>query len=74
MAKCLQKLPPKEIENLNYLTTFKDFESIAKTYPLKNSRPLASWKNLTYVLVKLIIILNITPYILWRRYNFDNKT
>lgn len=41
MAKFLEKLPQKEIENLNDFITLKDFESIIKTYSPKSSRPEA---------------------------------
>lgn len=41
MEKFLEKLPPKEIENLNDLTTTKDFESMMKIYPQKTSKPMA---------------------------------
>lgn len=41
MTKFLEKLPQKEIENLNDFITLKDFESIIKTYSQKNSRPVA---------------------------------
>lgn len=41
MAKLLEKLPPKEIENMNDLITIKDFESTIKTYPSKKLKAIS---------------------------------
>lgn len=40
MAKLLEKLPPKEIENMNDIT-IKDFESTIKTYPSKKLKAIS---------------------------------